>query len=480
MRRPNPYLSWLAPQFIGGFFTLTCVCLSLASCTPARRYEPILSSIQKHRAPQWFDDAKLGIFVHWGLYSIPAYAPTEGEIHTIDPNIRMSVNPYAEWYANTMKFDGSPTSEYHRKTYGPNFNYYDFVPIFNEEVRKWKPDEMAEVFAQAGAKYVVLTTKHHDGFTLWPSKVKHPAFPSEKINCTRDIVGDLTKAVRKQRMKMGLYHSGGIDWTFDNARLTGLARDMSVLEAAPYSDYLKAQYHELIENYKPSVLWNDITYPRKPDAIEIIACYYNYVPEGVVNNRWGIRFNDFTTPEYAKHDRIVRSKWESCRGIGFSFGYNRMETDDQMLSEDQLIDMFVDIVSKNGNLLLNIGPKTDGSISDLQTRRLKALGDWLKINGEAIYNTRPWLRAEASADPNVPVRFTSKKNTLYAILLDKPASPRITIKSLVVAKNATIKMLGAKGNLKWSQQADNLLVILPASLPCDYAWCLEIKPSPKK
>jgi len=465
-----------ASRFIGGLLLV----ILLASCTLATKYEPTLSSIHQHRSPEWFNDAKFGIFIHWGLYSVPAYAPTEGEIHSIDPNIRMSVNPYAEWYRNTMKFEGSPTDKYHKQHYGADFDYYDFAPIFDEAVKKWNPDVMADIFADAGAQYVVLTTKHHDGFTLWPSKVPHPEFSAEKINCTRDIVGDLTNAVRKKGMKMGLYYSGGIDWSFDNTRFALGDRDMSTLRAEPYSSYLKAQYLELIDRYKPSVLWNDITYPRKKESIEVIAYYYNHVPEGVVNDRWGIKFRDFTTPEYAKYDKIVREKWESCRGIGYSFGYNAMETDEHMPTEDELIEMLIDIVSKNGNLLLNVGPKADGSISELQLRRLRAIGQWLKVNGQAIYETKPWKIPEAKTQDGTEIRFTRKDNALYAILFDKPDTKTVTISEMTFAKGAKVQLLGAKGNLKWQQQGNDITITLPETIPGRYAWCLEIKPLPKK
>ncbi len=452
--------------------------LTFASCTPAKKYEPTLSSIRQHRSPAWFNDAKLGIFIHWGLYSVPAYAPPTGTFGQVGREEWFPNNPYAEWYANTMKFPGSPTDKFHRENYGLDFDYHDFVPIFNEQVKKWDPDAMADIFKQTGAKYVVLTTKHHDGFTLWPSKVPHPRFSNGRLNCAHDLVGELTNTVRKKGIKMGLYHSGGIDWSFDPTRFDHTPRDMSVLGTDEYSDYLKAQYYELIDTYKPSVLWNDITYPRKQDAVEIIAYYYNTVPEGAVNNRWGIRFHDFTTPEYASYDKPARKKWESCRGIGYSFGYNKMETDQHTLSEDQLVDMLIDIVSKNGNLLLNIGPAADGSISQLQLRRLKALGQWLKVNGEAIYATKPWKILQGKTADGTQIRFTKKQDALYAILLDKPKTNTVTIQSLVGSPDTQIRLLGSDQNLNWSQQGTDIVITLPTPIPGQYAYALKITPVP--
>jgi len=475
-----PCLRYLVPRFIGGVLVLTCMCLLFFSCSPAQKYEATIESIRAHKVPQWFDDAKFGIFIHWGLYSVPGWAPPIGEPGKVDWDKWFRNNPYAEWYANTMKFEDSPTRQYHHQTYGEKFGYYDFIPIFNEENKKWDPNNWAKFFKQAGARYVVLTTKHHDGFTLWPSRVKNPKVTDCNINSPRDIVGELTSAVRGQGLKIGLYYSGGLDWTIDDTRIDNLKQNLSTPQTKEYIRYVDAHWRELIDRYKPAVLWNDIGYPRNADVLGLFAYYYNNVPDGVINNRWSVSFCDFTTPEYAKYDKITPKKWETCRGIGFSFGYNRNETEEHTLSADAIVDLLIDITSKNGNLLLNVGPTADGTIPELQAERLREVGRWLAINGQAIYGTRPWIKAEASAEPNVPIRFTTKKNTLYAILLDKPSSLRITVKSLVAPKNAKIRMLGTKGNLKWSQQGDDLVVMLPDSPPGDYAWCLEIRPAPKK
>jgi alpha-L-fucosidase len=330
-----------------------------------------------------------------------------------------------------------------------------------------------------GAKYVVLTTKHHDGFALWPTRVPHPRRKPEQRSARRDIVGELTRAVRAQGLRMGLYYSGGLDWSFVE---TPIVDSQDIRRAVPqmeeYARYADAQWRELIELYQPDILWNDITYPQKGDLLGILSEYYNRHPDGVVNNRFGVEFSDFTTPEYATYDKIRERKWESCRGLGFSFGYNQAEAPGHMLSADQLVDLLVDIVSKNGNLLLNIGPRADGSISELQLERLRALGGWLGVNGEAIYGTRPWVRPSSRTTEGVEVRFTRKGESIYAILLDKPKASTIVIESLYAAPNTTIELLSAPGSLPWSQKGKDLELTLPGQLPGAYAYVLRITPTP--
>jgi alpha-L-fucosidase len=262
-----------------------------------------------------------------------------------------------------MRIDGSPTQAYHREHYGANYDYYNFAPIFDREIQKWNPETWAKVFHDAGAKYVVLTTKHHDGFTLWPSSTPNPALPADQQHATRDLVGDLTNAVRKEGLRMGLYYSGGYDWTFVHGPIRVASDYQAVKPQSPeYGKYADAQMRELISRYHPAVLWNDIDYPKSGKPLETIAEYYNTVPDGVIDDRFGVPHSDFKSPEYQTLNKISPTKWEECRGLGRSFGYNRAEGEAETITPDELIYLLVDIVSKNGNLLLDVGPEADGTI----------------------------------------------------------------------------------------------------------------------
>jgi len=447
-------------------------------------FEPNWDSIRTHRLPAWFDEAKFGIFIHWGLYSVPAWATPVGELGKVDWKVWFRNNPYAEWYLNSLRIAGSPTQKHHERTYGKDFDYLDFIPRFNEAIARWDPEAMAEVFRSVGARYVVLTTKHHDGFTLWPSRVVNPNRRPDRQHAARDIVGELTRAVRARGMKMGLYYSGGLDWSFNPQPIETLEQVWStILHTPEYARYADAHWRELIDRYQPDILWNDIGYPEQGRLEEIVADYYNRFPDGVINDRFEIRkpgaprrHHDFVTPEYRKMDDITDFKWETCRGLGFSFGYNQLEGPEHTIAEDALIHLLVDIVSKNGNLLLNVGPRADGNIPEIQLARLRALGDWLRVNGEAIFGTRPWRRAEGVTADGLPVRFTSKGDVLYAILLGKPRQARLTILSLPVSANSRISLLGGSQALEFERQGEDLTLVLPEPLWQAHAYAIKIAP----
>jgi alpha-L-fucosidase len=232
---------------------------------------------------------------------------------------------------------------------------------------------------------------------------------------------ELLAAVRKQDMRMGLYYSGGYDWTFAPGPIRVAADYQSVKPQSPaYGAYVDAQMRELIARYHPSLLWNDIDYPKSGHPLQIMADYYNTAPGGVVDDRFGVPHSDFKSPEYQTLDKISPVKWEECRGLGRSFGFNRAEGEAESIAPQNLIYLLVDIVSKNGNLLLDVGPEADGTIPPVQMSRLQALGDWLQQNGEAIYGTTPWTRASGITGEGIAVRFTRKGDALYATLLGSP------------------------------------------------------------
>jgi len=383
-------------------------------------------------------------------------------------------NPYAEWYLNSMRIDGAPTQAYHKEHYGADYDYYNFAPIFDREIQKWNPEVWAKIFHDAGAKYVVLTTKHHDGFTLWPSSTPNPSLPADRQHASRDLVGELTTAVNHEGLRMGLYYSGGYDWTFVPGPIRVAADYEKVKpQSDAYGKYADAQMREIIGQYNPAVLWNDIDYPKSGHPLEIMAEYYQAVPDGVIDDRFGVKHSDFISPEYQTLEQINPKKWEECRGLGRSFGYNRAEGEAETIAPNELIYLLVDIVSKNGNLLLDVGPEADGTIPTVQMERLKALGAWLQMNGDAIYGTHPWNQAVGHTAEGISVRFTEKDSAVYATLLGQPKTSTITLKSLSPKTGSQIYLLGRSEALVWSQQGDGIKVTLPSTLPGRYAYVLK-------
>ncbi|MBD3254617.1 MAG: alpha-L-fucosidase, partial [Candidatus Lokiarchaeota archaeon] len=441
------------------------------------KYKPNKESVSQHEVPEWFQDAKLGIFIHWGLYSVPAFAVTGLDLTDSMKkglDFYCKYNPYAEWYLNTLRISGSPTEKYHKETYGDNFSYDDFVPIFNEEIENWNPDEWIKLVKKSGARYVVITTKHCDGFLLWDSNYPNPY--KKNYSAKRDIVGELSKSVKRSDLNIGFYYSTAWDWTFNKNPIKDAESFLENFVNPPeYTEYVNNHLYELIDKYQPKVLWADMGYPEGTDVYEIFAYFYNRVPEGVVNDRWKqyisakkkfkkTNHNDFVTPEYKVFKKIKRHKWEICRGIGNSFGYNKFEEERDYLTTEELIHLLIDVVSKNGNLLLNIGPKADGSIPEIQRERLIGLGKWLNVNGEAIFGSRPWKSAEGLTNKGIPVRFTKKGEILFLILLEIPETKVLSIQNENFGEISEVYMLGKDESIKWKQEKKKLTIYIPKNL----------------
>jgi alpha-L-fucosidase len=474
-------------------------------------YEPTHASISQHPLSEWYEDAKFGIFIHYGLYTIPAWAelsdPT-GRVFT--PEFFLH-NPYSAWYLNSIQLKDSPAYAYHAKTYGANFNYDNFRLPFNQATKAWQPDAWSALFEKAGAKYVVLTTKHHDGFLLWPSEHPNP-YKSDYI-AERDIVGDFTKSVRSHHMRVGLYYSGGYDWSWQEGTQEPITDLNSAIAKVPqtqgYADYVAAHWNELVDKYHPDLLWNDIALPQKVDREKLFAHYYNTVPEGVVNNRWAQSNMDFSylgqaddklidkqletdwfdyySPEYLPAYVQTRHKWEADHAPGYDFSYNIMEYQDpaHFFTLDQLVSDLADIVSKNGNLILAIGPEADGTIPDIEKNLLIGIGEWLNQNGEAIYATRPWDRAEGNANnQTIPVRFTQSKNhlSLYAILLKNPAGENVVLENVIVS-DAKMRVEILNGNtpitVGWHQSETGLVIEIRGKKGISNVHALAVKMTPQ-
>ena len=346
----------------------------LFGLTLKAQVQPTWESINERGYPQWFSDAKLGIFIHWGVYSVPAYASLEG---------------YAEWYYRGL-MTNDDRKAFQERIYGKDFKYEDFAPMWKAEL--WNPDEWAELFKNSGAKYVLLVSKHHDGFCLWPSQYA-PGWNSVEVGPHRDICGELIEAVRKQGLKMGFYYSLP-EWTSPIHRWYVDPDD----QIGTYVDtHMIPQFKELITRYKPTILFTDGEWRNSSEqwhATELISWYYNTVgKDAIVNDRWGNgQQHGFRTPEYSAGITLTDRPWAECRGLGRSFGLNRNEPLDNYMTSDELIRHFCVLVAAGGGMTLNVGPAADGKIPLLQQERLLDLGKWLDINGEAIYGTRPYKK----------------------------------------------------------------------------------------
>ena len=476
-------------------------------------YEATSASLKAHMVPDWYGGAKFGIFIHWGLFSVPAYAPpTAGDIRqefAAKGLAALKESPYAEWYMNSMCFKDCRTWKHHCEQYGESFAYKDFRPLFETAAEKMDAKAWAKVFKEAGAQYVVMVTKHHDGFCLWPTEQVNTR--REHWHTDRDFVGEVTDAVRAEGIKMGLYYSGVFDWTYTHEPICSVyTMAASMYHDKEYVDYCNAQIKELIDRYRPSVLWNDMGYPADTDVKKLFAYYYNHVEDGVVNDRWkqtdvpalgtperglmkqslearGVELDfsggqidagdthyDFLTPEYATMPDATDYKWETCRGIGKSFGYNSAETEKDILDYAELVTMFADVVSKNGNLLLNVGPRADGSIQEKHLELLRRFGGFLKTNGEAFFSTRPWTQASAETEENVSVRFTQTDDSLYLSLIGIPKSGRITVDGINLPEARELTALDGGGPVHWNNAGRNIELRL-THIPAEPVTCFRMK-----
>ncbi|WP_329347359.1 alpha-L-fucosidase [Streptomyces sp. NBC_01261] len=436
-------------------------------------YRPTETSLAGHQAPYWFQGAKFGIFIHWGVYSVPAWAPVGQQ--------------YAEWYWDQMQDPNNPTYAYHRDTYGEDFAYDDFIPRFTAE--KFDPRAWVELFRDAGAQYHVLTSKHHEGFALWDTKVSDRN--AVKMGPKRDLVRELFDASRRYTPELhrGLYFSMPEWFNPDTPWMGHAPRNPYTLQPVPYTGYTAGkdyvtQYQapqmlELIHGYDPELIWCDIGGAN--DSLHVLAEYFNHAKnrrrpvDVTINDRSGIAFHDFTTPEYTTYENTVVAKWESSRGLDpFSYGYNRATPDDGYMTAEQVVRNLVDIVSKNGNFLLDIGPRADGTIPEIMQTRLRETGRWLRVNGEAIYDTTYWSRmAQLGED----LRFTVRPDEAFYIhSLAKP-SARLTVEAPIPIRSGDkVTMLGHGRPLTWTLSNGALVIDVPeaARKAGQHAWVFKV------
>jgi alpha-L-fucosidase len=464
----------------------------------SHQYEPNWESLKQYTVPEWYVDGKFGIFIHWGVYSVPAFGN--------------------EWYPRHMYRQGTPEFEHHVATYGlqDRFGYKDFIPQFGAQ--RYDPDAWADLFVKSGARYVVPVAEHHDGFAMYDCSFSE--WTAAKMGPRRDVVGELAAAVRRRGLVFGVSSHRAEHWWFmDGGRafpsdvqdpryeaFYGPAQpapaDASDPEQSPPSagfleDWLRRTC-ELVDKYQPQLVWFDWWIQHRafvPCLQRFAAHYYNRGLE------WGrgvaINYKHEAFPEGVAVYDIERGQLTGIRPLFWqtdtaictnSWGYVK---DRQYKTATAIVGDLVDIVSKNGALLLNIGPRPDGTIPEEEEQVLREIGKWLEVNGEAIYGTRPWTRfgegptpvaggsfndTKRAAFTSADVRFTRKGDALYAICLGWPEREwRIASLGRGAGRVTSVRLLGSEETLPWSQGPDGLTVTAPARRPCDHAYALWVE-----
>ena len=460
-------------------------------------FQPNWDSLREYNVPDWYRDAKFGIFIHWGVYSVPAFG--------------------SEWYPRQMYQQGTPEFEHHVATYGPQnkFGYKDFIPMFRAE--KFDAARWAELFRRSGAKYVVPVAEHHDGFPMYDCSFTD--WSAAKMGPKRDIVGEMAAAVRKEGLHFGasshriehwFFMEGGRKFDSDvrDPRFEafyGPAQPEKTADGkenppseAHMRDWL-ARTSEIVDKYKPELIWFDwwIEQPvMEPYRQKFAAFYYNRARQwkspGVVINYKNASFPDRAAVLDIERGKLEKTRdqfWQTDTSVSEkSWGYIE---NDKFRTPGSIVSDLVDIVSKNGCLLLNIGPRADGTIPQEVQDILLAVGRWLEVNGEAIYGTRPWKTfgegptevvggafKDTASKPftGEDIRFTIKGTTLYAIALAWPQNGRLLVKSMAEVPVASVELLGSKEKLVWTRDSAGLAIKLPAQRPNDYAFVFRIRP----
>ena len=460
------------------------------------RYTANWESLDRRPTPEWFLDAKFGVFIHWGIYAVPAWGMPQ---------------QYSEWYWNRLmstEEKWAPWREFHHRNYGRNFDYKDFAPMFKAELYDAK--QWASLFKRAGVKYVVPTSKHHDGFAIWPSAEAsrtwgHP-WNSLDTGPKRDLLGELAAATRAEGLRFGFYYSlyewYNPLWQTDRKRYV--------------TEHMIPQFKDVVTRYQPSLIFSDGEWDMPSSdwrSEELLAWLFNESPSShdvVVNDRWGKesrhKHGGYWTTEYAAGLKDGSHPWEESRGMAYSYGLNRAERVDDYKTAREFILTLIDLVCRGGNLLLDIGPDSDGTIPPIMEQRLLEIGDWLKVNGEAIYGTRPAGRSHQWTDGKRPTQeygefmvkynlldqvgqkprdgmavkqvfFTKKSDALYAITAGWPGK-QLVLRDIRVPANSEVVMLGVPGKLKTIRSRNTLTILTPDldpdEAPCQYAFAFRI------
>ena len=425
------------------------------------KYENNWESLNSRPVPEWFADAKFGIFIHWGIYSVPAYTKN---------------GDYAEWYAKQLESGSPEVTAFHDRVYG-RAKYEDFVHGFKAEL--FDADRWAALFQRAGAKYINFVSKHHDGFCMYKTDYAWN-WNSVDVGPHRDFLAELKAALQKTNVRFGVYHSV-YEWY----------HPLYLKDPEEYAlKHLHPMLKELIAKYEPATLFTDGEWDH-PSSVwhstEFLTWLYNESPVKdfiVPNDRWGSetrgRLGGNFTTEYgivgngvgAIEDVTLDRPFEECRGIGRSFGLNRIEGVDDYLSAKELIRLLVSLVSKGGNFLLNVGPAADGTIPVIMEERLVQIGDWLKVNGDAIYGTRVYTKK-----PQDGVYYTQKDGKVFAIL-DRFPFGEVTLDAVPYDPALKARLLCHPAPVSAVDDGGKLKLVFPPLDPdemaCGYMYAVEL------
>uniref|UniRef100_A0A6J0VCS5 Alpha-L-fucosidase n=1 Tax=Pogona vitticeps TaxID=103695 RepID=A0A6J0VCS5_9SAUR len=433
----------------------------------AARYDPTWESLDARPIPDWFDEAKFGIFLHWGVFSVPSFG-----------------SEWFWWYWQKEKRE--PYVKFMNANYPPGFTYEDFGPSFTAEF--FDANQWADILKASGAKYIVLTSKHHEGFTLWGSKYSW-AWNAVDVGPKRDIVAELASSIRNRTgLRFGLYHSL-FEWFnrlfLEDAASAFMKRQFASLKSLP-------ELYEIVNQYQPDILWSDGD-GNAPDtywnSTGFLAWLYNDSPvrdRVVTNDRWGAgtickHGGYYTCADRYNPGHLLSHKWENCMTIDTkSWGYRRNAQLSDYLAIEDLVKLLVETVSCGGNLLMNIGPTHDGRIPVIFEERLKQMGNWLEINGEAIFSTKPWRAQNDSVTPDVWYTSKPKEDILYAIFLKWPSSGTLVLgEPKGIPRKTEVMLIGYAEPLPWVSLGEKgMMVATPllsfTKLPYQWGWTLRI------
>jgi alpha-L-fucosidase len=519
-------LMWLNKSLFIFFIVLFLPLIISNSCNnnnqKIEQFKPTWNSLGQHTIPEWFKDAKFGIYTHWGGYSVPAKGPN------------------GSWYPHNMYKKDTEQYQYHIENYGDpsEFGYKDIIDLFKAE--KFDAEEWAELFKKSGAKFAGPVAEHHDGFSMWKSNLT--TWDSFEKGPKRDVVGELEKAIKKRGMKFITTFHHATHWAYyphwikefdtSNPKYSDLygpmhdqdkewpewykiePDDIAFMSEKPSKEFLNLWFNklkEVIDNYQPDLIWFDGSLDRITETYnkKFFAYYFNHAAKHgkeveVLFKGWdvppNVAVNDL---ELGRESEITRHIWITDTSVD-DMGAWSYAKEAGYKSVNTLVDNLVDRVSKNGLLLLNVGPKADGTIPEIAKERLLGIGKWLEVNGEAIYGTRAWiLYGEGPSDMDEggaysefeggtetfygskDIRFTVKDNKLYATFLDWPGekakiySLRRFEEELSIHWEADeikrISMLGYEDELDWKISDDALVIETPEQKPCEHAFVFKIE-----